>query len=249
MRRHRNVYYYLAIVLLIAGGAFAPTSYLLLKSIPLTALGGSMLILGAVCLSLARSLPKVSPETGGMLLEAGVENIATLVEELGLRSKAVYLPSSLTANGQPQALLPLSPNVDLSRLDRALPQRLIVKFGPQAEDIGLLVSTVGSVSASRLEAKPNATADGIESSLTYILTGLLDVADSVSVVRMDEGEIEVEVSHSRLDYKNASIYEWLGTPLASIVASIAAEAVDKPVAITEERHNKGITTIKIGVLR
>jgi hypothetical protein len=184
-----------------------------------------------------------------MLLEAGVENIATLVEELGLRSKAVYLPSSLTANGQPQALLPLSPNMDLSRLDRALPRRLIVKFGPQAEDIGLLVSTAGSVSASRLEAKPGATAEDLGSSLTYILTGLLDVADGVRVVRMDEGEIEVEVLHSHLDYKNVSIYQWLGTPLASIVASIAAEAVDKPVAITEEKQDKGITTIKIGVLR
>jgi hypothetical protein len=249
MRRYRNVYYHLAIALLIAGGAFAPTSYLLLKSIPLTALGGSMLILGVVCLSLARSLPKVSSETGSMLLEAGVENIATLVEELGLRAKAVYLPSSLTANGQPQALLPLSPNTNLSQLDRALPKRLIVKFGPQAEDIGLLVSTPGSVSASRLETKPDATAEDIGSSLTYILRGLLDVADGVRVVRMGEREIEVEVSHPRLDYKNASIYEWLGTPLASIVASVVAEAVDKPVAITEERQDKGGTNIKIGVLR
>ena len=103
MGRYANVYSYLAIVLLISGAAFAPISYLLLDSIPLTALAGSMLILGAVCLSLARSIPKVSPETGRMFLETGMENIAALVEELGLRSKAVYLPSSLASDGRPQA--------------------------------------------------------------------------------------------------------------------------------------------------
>lgn len=248
MRRNKNVYFTLGLWLLIAGVAFTPISYLLLHSIPLTALGVSMLILGAVCLALGKSVSQVSPEAGIMLLEASMENIATLVEELGLRAKAIYLPSSLTGSGQPQALLPLSSNTDISQLDKALPRRMIVKFGSQAEDVGLLVTTPGSVSATKLEAKPDATAGGLESALSYILIGLIDLADSVRVVRMNNRDIEVEVSHSRLSYKEASIYQWLGTPLASIVASIAAEAVGKPVAIAEEMYNKGITTIKIGVL-
>ncbi len=247
MRRHANVYHLLAIVLLIAGAALAPTSYLLLKSIPLTALAGSMLILGVICLSLARSLPQVSPETGTMFLETGMENIAALVEELGLRAKAVYLPSSLAGDGRPQALLPLSASMDLSQLQQPLPRRLIVKFGPGAEDIGLLVSTPGSAAAARLEAKPEATAEGIVFSLSSVLVGLLDLADGVSVLQMNEKEIEVEVSHPRLNLKSASVYQWLGTPLASIVASIAAEALSQPVTITEERQDKGKTVIRIGV--
>jgi hypothetical protein len=52
--------------------------------------GISGVILGVVSLALGRSLPRISPEASLMLLEAGSDNIAILVEELGLRARAIY---------------------------------------------------------------------------------------------------------------------------------------------------------------
>lgn len=67
----------------------------MLTSVPLTALGLATAILGGVSLALGRSMPRLPPEAVPYLLEAGVENMATLLEELGLTCRALYLPSSL----------------------------------------------------------------------------------------------------------------------------------------------------------
>ncbi|MBT3362538.1 MAG: hypothetical protein HN929_00635 [Chloroflexi bacterium] len=206
-----------------------------------------MLILGLVCLALARSLPRISPETGAMLLDTSMGNINLLIEELGLRVKAIYLPSSLTSSGKPQALLPLSSDIDTKWLDRPLPQRLIVKYGPNNENVGILVSTPGSVSAVLLAAEDISGMDAIESSLTHVLVGLLDAVGGVRVSQSNDGDLTIRISGSRLDGENVALYEWLGTPLASIVASIAAEAMDKPVRILEETQNKKHIDIRIGV--
>jgi len=207
-----------------------------------------MLILGIICFALAKSLPKISPDTGTMFLKIGMENIATLIEELGIRSKAIYLPSALASGGRPQALLPLLSDINSFKLQQPLSKRLIVNFGPKAEDVGLLISTLGSVTATKLEGKPEPTSEGIAFSLSSILIGLLDLADGVKVDQINDKEMEVEISRPRLEQNNAFVYQWLGTPLASIVASITAEALTKPVTIIDERYSKGNTVIKIGIL-
>ena len=66
---------------------------------------------------------------------------------MGIRTRAVYLPSSLTG-GQPQALLPLHSNSSLPVIKHALPRRLIVKYGNSPDEIGLLLSTIGSTAVS-----------------------------------------------------------------------------------------------------
>ena len=109
MRFTENPYNLLGLALALTGGAMAAVSYLILDSIPLTALGMSMVILGVISLTLGRTRPKISPEASAILLETGLENMAAIVEELGLRSKAIYVPSSLT-DGRPRALVPLHSN-------------------------------------------------------------------------------------------------------------------------------------------
>lgn len=207
-----------------------------------------MLILGLVCLALSRSLPRISPETGTLLLEAGMENINALLEELGLRVKAIYLPSSRTGSGRPQALLPISSKIDIEALKQKLPQRLIVKFGQEDASVGLLISTPGSASVDLLGAQASFNEEGIEASLTQVLVGVLDAVKSVSVQRPDDDEFNVNISNCRLNHSNALMYQWIGTPLASIAASVIAEATDRPVTILEETQNKGDISIRLGVL-
>ena len=234
--RAKNPYILLSIGLCATGIWLALIAHLLLKSTPLTSLGVSLVILGAVSFVLGRTRPEISPEVSALLLETGLENIAAIVEELGLSSKAVYLPSSMT-NGQPKALIPLHSNNSLSPIERALPGRLIVKYGPNTEDIGLLITTPGSATVKMLETASASTPAEMENALSSILTGVLDMVNTVRVVMTDEN-VTIEVSNPQLKYENLRLYECLGSPLASIVAALVAENLDKPVVVEREINKK-----------
>ncbi len=228
-RRYRE----LGLGLLLGGLGLVPTAYLLLNSIPIIALGMALVILGAVCLALARTRPRISPEVSRLLLETGVENLNSLLEELGLRSKGIYLPSSLSL-GKPRAIIPLHSNPRLPDLNIPLKERLIVSCGVQPEDLGIMVTTAGSSACDMLETKPGETVEEIATALTTVLVGNLDLASSVKV-SLKDSRVEVKVSHPRLsESRNSWVQQSLGSPVASIVAALVAEALDKPVVIQSE---------------
>ena len=242
----RNLYSQLGWGLLLAGAALIPTSHLLLRSVPITALGISSVILGAICLVLSRTLPKIPPEVSRLLMETGLENLSSLLEELGIKSKGIYLPSWLTA-GKPRAVIPLHSNPKLPQISVALPQRLIVPYGRNPEDVGILVTTTGSNIIDMLEIKPGPNNDEIAAALTTLLVGTLDVADGVGVILDGEGAT-VKVSHPRLDYHNSWLQLTLGSPIASIVASVVAEALGKPVIIKGEKSERRETLTELEIV-
>jgi hypothetical protein len=222
-------------------------SYLVLRSTPLTALGLSTIILGGVSIALGRGQPKIPPEASAILLQSGVENISAIVEELGLKSKAIYLPSSMTA-GKPKALIPLHSNPNAPHLGNlVLPKRLIVKHGPNPEDVGLLVTTPGSAVAGMVTAKSDSAEGDLEAALTLVLAGTISLADGARVT-MGEGGIRVEVSNPRLEYRKMWVYESLGSPLASIVASVVAEVLDKPISVDSEQYSRGKCVIELRLM-
>jgi len=237
----KNPHTVLGLGLTLAGFMLSSASYLIMRSVPLTALGFSTVILGVTSLALGKGQP--SSEASGLLQEPGSENIAKLIEELGLTSKAVYLPSSLTG-GKTQALIPLHANPHPPKPQSLLPKRFIVKYGPNPEDIGLLITTPGSTIASKSTSKPTPAPADLEATLSSVLTGTIDLADAVKVSTTGE-KIIVEVSNPRLKHKSTQAYESLGSPLASIVASIAAEALDKPIIIDSETHEKHKSIIEL----
>ena len=244
MASTKSSYTLLGLGLTLAGVVLSLLSYFVLRSTPLTALGISTIIVGGVSLALGRGQPKIPPEASAILLESGVENISAIVEELGLSSKAIYLPSSLT-NDKPKALIPLRSNPHPPELGKTvLPKRLIVKHGSKPEDVGLLLATPGSAVAGMVESKPNPTAGDLEAALTLALAGILNLIDAANVTMGDAG-ILVEVSNPRLEHKKMWVYESLGSPLASMVASIVAEVFDKPVTIEDEQRSRGKCLIKL----
>jgi hypothetical protein len=145
-------------------------------------------------------------------------------------------------------LLPISSKIDSEWFDRVLPKRFIVIFGPQDDNVGLLVTTPGSVGIDLLEWTIEADTASISSSLTHLLVGILDVAGGVSLEQPSEREYNIQISNPQLNHSPALIYRWLGTPLTSIAASLLSEAIDKPVIIVDERQNKRHLSIKLGVL-
>ncbi len=246
MRFSDNRHNLLGVGLASGGGFIAVVSYFVLNSTPLAALGVSMIIMGGVCLALGRTRPKIPPELSAILLQSGLENTAALVEELGLRSKAIYLPSSLTS-GHPQALIPLRSNPETVQIREALPKRLIANYGPGPEDIGILVTTPGSASLGMLGSKPGPGAGELETAITSLAVGMLDVADGARA-KIVEGRVIIEVMGPRLDSNNIWLYQCLGSPLASIVASLACEALDRPLVIEREAHEQARCVIELRVL-
>jgi hypothetical protein len=166
------------------------------------------------------------------------------VEELGLKSKAIYLPSSMTS-GKPQALIPIYSNPHPPKLGNiVLPKRLIVKHGSNPDDMGLLVTTPGSAVAGIVTTKSGATEEDLETALTLVLVSKISLADGAKAV-MDEEKIRVEISNPRLEYRKMWVYESLGSPIASIVASVVAEVLNKPVTVDNEQHSKGKSVIEL----
>jgi hypothetical protein len=243
----KNTYTLLGAVLALAGLLLTALSALVLRSTPLTALGISTVIVAGVSFALGRGQPKIPPEASAILLQSGVENISAIVEELGLKSKAIYLPSSMTS-GKSQALIPLQSNPHPPQLGNIVfPKRLIVKHGAKPEDVGLLVTTPGSAVAGMVTSKPDSSEDDLEAAVSLVLAGMINLADGARVT-VGDGKILVEVSNPRLEYKKMWIYEILGSPLASIVASVVAEVLDKPVSVSNEECSRGKCVIELKLM-
>ena len=244
---NKNPYTWTGLGLLIAGGMVSLPAYFIFHLIWLTALGICMLILSSILIALGKAIPKLPPEVCSLLLETGIDNIATLIEELGIKTKAIYLPSSLTSD-RPRAFIPLHSNGSRPEITKVLPQRLIARYGANPEDIGLLISTIGSAAIDMLESKPGATAAELESALTSLFTGRLGVADGTRVI-CNNGHIKVEINKPRLQNGASWSHQCLGGPLASVVASVAAEAWDKPITIKQEEQLNGKYYVELEVIK
>ena len=240
----KNPYRVLGIVLAVTGAMLSPVFYFIIGSPPLTATAISAVILGFTCIAIANSRPYLSPEAAQMLLKTGMENTTALLEELGLQNKATYLPS--TSKSQSRAIIPLVDNTGNNIIAENIPKRLIVRFGPNSEDMAIAVTTPGNVSIELLETKPGPTAEEMETAMNYLLTGVLDIAHNVSEQIIDS-KVEVKINAPKMSYENIWYYKCLGSPIASIIAAVAAEALNKPLRIAEEQYqkNEGVIILEI----
>jgi hypothetical protein len=99
-----------------------------------------------------------------------------------------------------------------------------------------------------LESKPGATPDELETALTSLFTGRLGVADNTRVICYDN-HIKVEIYKPRLENGASWSHQCLGGPLAAVVASVAAEAWDKPMTISQEEQVNGKYCVELEVGR
>lgn len=221
-------------------------SYFTVNSVPITAVGVSTIMIGLTCIGIANVRPYISSEDSELILETGMEITTEMLEELGLRSKAVYLPSTMR-DGYPQALIPLVQDKEIQLVKSKIPGRLIVKYGANPDDIAIAVTTPGSKIINILEGRPGPISSEIEAAVTDILIGVLDIANSVAV-NLTGAQVDVEISGPRLHYQDIRYYRCLGSPIASIVAAISSEALQKPVRIRGESHSQGKSRIMLEVL-
>jgi hypothetical protein len=238
-------YVFLGFILCVAGAILMPVFYFVVGSTALTAVALSAVMLGFTSLALSSARPYVSPETCRILLNTGMENTAALLEELGLRNKAIYLPPP-AADKPARALIPLGDGFLPNALDYSS-ERLIVRCGVAGQSIALAIATPGGACVRMLEAKPGDSITDIESALTYLLTGVLDIADGADV-RVEENGYLVEIRGNRQLSSDAWYHYCVGSPLASIAAAVTSYSLDKPVIIREESASRTRLRIRLEVL-
>lgn len=241
----RSSYASIGLALVLGGVVAAPVFFFVAGSVALTALALSAVLLGTIALFLDRSLPPIPPRVAQLLLESGLANLSGLLEETGVSATAVYLPSTITG-GQPRALIPLSPDGHRPAISQVNAQRLIVEFGPRPEDIGLLVSTPGGSAVSFLDEPLGSTSAELESAITKLLVGVLDIASTVQVDQ-DNGTVTVRIGGIRLSMGDLWAQRILGSPAASVAATIVAEGLKKAVVIESEAQTADAVTVKLAV--
>lgn len=245
-KTHRNPYRSLGLALTVSGSILAPVFYFLAASVPLTALALSAIILGLVSATLANARPEITPEASQMMLQTGIENIASLLEELGLTSRAIYLPSP-EKGGRPKAVIPLKEDGFVLEVKRIVPDRLITRFGPNLENMCLSVTTPGSISLDGIPLVRGGGTSHVESALSEILVGLMDIADSVSL-HSEENRLLVDVTNPKLKYDNVWYCRSLGSPVASVVAAIASQGLARPLRIASEKAEGKHVRIELEIL-
>ena len=117
-----NPHRILGLAFCVANATFAPVSYFIVDSVPLAAVGMSIVVIGFTCIALANMRPYISPEAYQLILKTGLENTAALLEELRIRSKTIYLPSTIR-DEHPQVLIPLVEGEDIQWIKEKIPGR------------------------------------------------------------------------------------------------------------------------------
>jgi hypothetical protein len=243
-RGRSNPYRRLGIILAVSGAATAPFFYFVAVSVPLTAVSLSSVILGLVSAMLSNARPDISPEASRMMMLTGMENIAALLEELGLTTRAIYLPSSKDGV-RPKAIVPLKESELLPEITQQIPDRLIARYGANMENMCLVVRTPGGFSLDDIPGIHGGGREQIEGVLNQVLVGVMDLADSVSL-HANGDILFIDVAGPKLKYENVWYYRCLGSPLASIAATVISQALSKPVRIKNETCLKK-NTVRIEV--
>jgi hypothetical protein len=238
----------LGLILFVFGLGLTTIFYYFQNSVPLTAVGLSAILLGATCILLSGEKNIVTLESS-LMMQTGVKNTTELLEELGIKNKAIYLPRQMR-DGHPQALMPLLGESVTKKMECKLPGNLVIKNLLGSEIIALAVTTPGNISLDILPQNPGPTANEISESMTYILNKIMEIAPRVKVdLRASRINFEVKgVKKGEIDYGNSLFYQCLGSPIASIAAAVSSEALVKPVRIINESNKNGTWEISLEVL-
>ncbi|MBN1857530.1 MAG: hypothetical protein JW846_11335 [Dehalococcoidia bacterium] len=233
----------LGAALLVAGGAVLGASLLLLESPAGASTGLAVLVLGLVITVLGVSAKGMSSELSELLARTGYENVARLLEELGLQTRALYLPSAVSG-GRVRALIPLSEDVDVSSLGHGIEDRLVVGYGKAPEEVGLLVATPGGVAIETMCPAPGRTVDEMTVELTRVVVSTLRIAGSVALHELGD-RFEVHFSDESIPkgWMSSATEACIGSLPGSIAAALVAQARSRCVTIESEEVDQHSRTV------
>jgi len=224
------------ICLAVFGAVFSLGSYLALGNVPLTALGIGLAVLGAAW---AMTPPNPLPRrVVASLVKSSCSNIEALLEALGAFEKAVYLP--VKADGKVAAYVPLK-RAGLATLSEVAENAGKIVFR-RGGSLGVIVAPP-RVEVGNPQPIGESSLDGL---LEYALVES-EVASSARAVQAGDNVV-VEVQGLRVDVDHSRFRAVMGSLPACVAAQAVAEAVSKPVQITDERREGNRLTVRLRVL-
>ncbi|GGP19021.1 hypothetical protein GCM10007981_01020 [Thermocladium modestius] len=221
--------------LAVVGVGLAVIGLLITRSIPLTILGASVAVMGV----LAGWGEGAVEESLLGLSSASWDDLALLLEAVGAVGRAVYIPSALTEDSRPCALIPQGGEGVWGGFSGKLPAGFVVRYGPGPSGIGLRLATMGSKAVEAcMEA--GAVSGDLGSTLSNCLVNHLSLARRVEASSQgDSVTVVVWGSRAGAVYGGTVVEAVLGSPTASMVAALAAEALGRPVEVAGEEKERG----------
>jgi len=234
-------YIWAGITLLITGALVAILFYFFFDVVWLTALGLAMLIVSFIMIAFGQEGKTAPSRLSELYLAASIANTTEMIEELGVKSKAIYLPPRHTG-GKSKAFISFK-HESKNPVQKILPKRLIVRYGNNPDEVGLLLSTLGTAAVEMLEYTPGATTSEYESALAGIVIANLGIAEGLSVLTYKSG-LTIDFKKPRRGSEIQKV-QCLGSPIAQIAATIAAMTMDKSFIVAREKDYHGKLVIEL----
>lgn len=241
MVAYRNIGLGLAVA--VFGVVLGLGAYILLGSVPLTAMGIGLVIVGVAW---ASTPPHPVPRRAVLdIIKSSCSNIEALLEFVGVTKRAIYLPSE--GDGSVIAYVPLTVAEDTRDVSlRSVADgvgRVIVR---QSGSIGVVVAP------PRVEfwgGNPGfeGGVENIEAILDYVLVEASEIAEGVKAVRSEDGFV-IEVSKVRVDVDHPRFRAVMGSLPSCLAAQVAALASSRPVQIVDERRVGDRLTVRLRLL-
>jgi len=236
-------YRWLGIAFVLFGLSLSTVSFLV-QATPFTGLGLSSFLIGLLLMYVPTERP-VSPQLVSAFCASSLLNLNMLLEELGIDSRAVYLPKKEESH-QPHAFLPLIRNSDsVSMFLKSFENSgLFVVRGQNPHQSGLLLIPPGNSLATLIEQESgidfsNVRLDEIEDTLRTGLVEALEIAEDVRVIFIN-GTVRVEVGpliSEEFCYMQSkvarSLCSQVGCPLCSAVICAVTKAAKRPVSVVK----------------
>ena len=232
---------------LISGVIIALLGYVLVQSIPITAFGFALAVIGSVML-LVVSEP-IPQDTFKSLLKDSISNVEIILEESSLHERAYFFPSG--SEEQVRALVPFSQQIvstissqSILQSIEKLQRRFIVNSGDLR---GLLVVPPGSELVNLVKVEKGSD---IEDSLSSTLVGFSDLAGSVSAISEESvGQIRIEIRKPKITSDSISFNECLGSPVSCVASCVVAKCVGSPVRIVDEKFQRAMTRLTLQIIK
>ncbi len=218
-------YLSLGLGLAIFGAPFAVFAFLILLSIPLTAIGISCVVLGA-SIALVPESP-VPAITIRAMVEGSCAGLESILEEFNAKNKAVYLPPR---NNRVTAYIPTSGDQTIAWKAINAPIRVVSVIDGEA---ALTIFPPGS---EIIRLSDLGEESGIDDALNYVLVDFLEAAESIKSVEVGRRMI-VNISKPRIRTDFPRFNSCLGTLPTSIAGCTIAQVLKKPIGLVDEQVN------------
>ncbi len=230
-------YFAIGLALIVFGFLFAEYAFLILISVPMTALGISCVILGATNILIPKS--PIPSKAIRSMIQGSCLTIEVLLNQFNAEERCIYIRHK---EDKVLAFIPLNANYDPSKTwqIREAPIRVVTEVGG---DPALMVFPPISTDMLSLIGKSSRA----EEALRKILVEKLEFIESIKEVESGS-KVVINMHRSRVETDLPRFRKILGTIPTSLAGCILAYLFDKPLILIDEKMSGKVITATFEVM-